>query len=58
MELEELKVLHLARKSNKRLASRQLVRRSLKAHSDLLILTRPHLLIVPFLGPSIFKPPQ
>ena len=61
MEVEELRVLHLVPKTNKRrLTSRELGRRSLEAHpdSDTFPPTRPQLLIVPFSGPSIFKPSQ
>jgi hypothetical protein len=59
--VQELRVLHLVSKTNRRrLASRQLGRRSLKAHphSDTLPPTKPHLLIVPLPRPSIFKPPK
>jgi hypothetical protein len=60
MAQEELRVLHLVSKNNRRLAYKQLGGRSLKAHpdSDILPLTRPHLLIVPFPGSSVFKPPH
>jgi hypothetical protein len=58
---EELRVLHLVLKANRRRpVYRQLRRRSLKAHphSDTLSPIRPHLLIVPLPGPRIFKPSQ
>jgi hypothetical protein len=48
----ELRVLHLHLK-----AARMRVSQSL-FHSDTPTSTGPHLLIVPFPGPSIFKPPQ
>jgi hypothetical protein len=59
MALEELRVLHLVPKANwRRMISRHW-EESLKAHphSDTLPPTRPHLLVVPLHGPSIFKPP-
>ena len=58
---EELRVPYLVPKAvMSRLTSRQLGGRSLKAHphSDTLPPTRPHVLIVLFPGPNIFKPPQ
>jgi hypothetical protein len=56
---EKLRVLHLVLKANrKRLASRQLGGSQSPPHTDTLPPTRPHLLIIPFPGPSIFKPPQ
>jgi hypothetical protein len=61
MMLEELRVLHLVPKTNrKRLASRHLEERPLKAnpHSETLPPAKPHLLIVAFPGPSIFKSPH
>jgi hypothetical protein len=60
MVQEELRVLHLIPKGNRRLASRQLKGSSLKAHphSDALPPTLPHLLIMLLPGSSIFKPPQ
>jgi hypothetical protein len=60
MVLEDLRVLHL----DKAVARRDCLIGSqedgLKAHphSDTLPPTRPHLLIVPLPGPSIFKPQQ
>jgi hypothetical protein len=60
MVQEELRVLHLVPKADRRrLASRKLGE-GLKAypHSDTLPPTRPHLLKVPLAGPSIFKLPQ
>jgi hypothetical protein len=61
MMLGELRVLHLVPKANRRrLTSEQLGGRSLKAHphSDTRFPTRPHLLIMSLLGPSVFKPPH
>jgi hypothetical protein len=64
---EELRVLHLVPKANRRrLTSRKLGGRSQNQpqqwHTSFNkatpTLTRPHLLIVPLLGPSIFKPPH
>ena len=50
--LEELRVLHLHLKaSGRRLAH-------CPPHNNTPPPTRPHLLIVPLPGPSIFKPPQ
>jgi hypothetical protein len=59
MRLEELRVLHLVVKMHRRLSPTWLGE-GLKAqpHSDTLPPTRPHLLIGPLLGPSIFKPPH
>jgi hypothetical protein len=61
MAQKMLRVLYIVPKANgRRLASRQLGGRSHKAHphSDTLPPKRPHLLIMPLPGPSIFKPPQ
>jgi hypothetical protein len=60
MELEELRVVYLVLKANRRrLATGKLEGSSLKAHcySDMLLPARPYLLIVPLPKPSIFKPP-
>ena len=56
---EEDRVLHLDPKAlRRRLASRQLGGGSQSpSQSDSLLPTKPHLLIVPLPGPSIFKPP-
>jgi hypothetical protein len=59
MVLEELRVLYLHPKETRsRLSSGS--KESLKAypHSDTLPPTRSYLMIVPFPGPSIFKPPH
>jgi hypothetical protein len=61
MVQEELRVLHLHLKADRRRwASSGSQREALKAHtySDTLPPTRPHLLTVPFPGPSIVKPPH
>ena len=56
MVLEELSALRFDPKAvRKRLVSRQLGELKAHPHSDILLLTRPHLLEVPFPGPRIFK---
>ena len=59
MEPEELKVLHLGPKANRRLALMRLGE-GCQVYLQKVTLppTRPHLLIVPHPGPSIFKLPQ
>ena len=56
MILEELRVLHLDQKPNRRLSFRQ----HTLTHSNMAIPTptRPHPLVVALPGPSIFKPPH
>ena len=64
--LEKLRVLHLVLKANRRLVSRQLgegpQNLPLQGHTSsnkaIPASKKPYLLIVPFPGPSIFKPPQ
>jgi hypothetical protein len=61
MALEELKVLHLVLKSKQEKTSSHMTRRRVSnptPKSDTLLPTRPHLLIVPLPGASIFKPPH
>ena len=64
--LEKLRVLHLVLKANRRLVSRQLgegpQNLPLQGHTSsnkaIPASKKPYLLIVPFPGPSIFKPPK
>jgi hypothetical protein len=64
MVLEELRVLYLVSKANRRLALLGSKEKGLRVHphSKTLPPTRPYHLIVPLPGPSIFKllqtPPQ
>jgi hypothetical protein len=60
MAQEELRVLHPHLKVSRSLTFRELRESSLKSHphSSTLPPTRPHLLIVPLLGQSIFKSPE
>jgi hypothetical protein len=57
MLLEMLRVLHLHPKEAKRREFPDSLEEGLN-HSDTLPPTRPHLLIMPFPGPNIFKLPQ
>ena len=49
---KELRVLHLDPKAGRRRKA------SKTPHSDILPPKRPHLLIMPLPGPSVYKPPQ
>jgi hypothetical protein len=65
MTLKDLKVLHLVLKTNTRLAAWQLgggsespPQSEISSNKATPTSTRTHLLVVSFLGPSIFKPPH
>jgi hypothetical protein len=60
MVQEELRVLHVVPKTNRRrLTSRKLgYRLKVHTHNDTFPPIRPYFLMEPFPGPSIFKPPQ